>query len=97
MNGVFEALAHPIRREILELLKDGSSNAGDIASAFTITKPTLSMHLSKLREAGLIRSERQGNAIIYSINISVIEDVMLGFMSRVGATKPSQQTIRKGV
>jgi len=97
MNTVFEALAHPIRREILEMLKDDSRNAGDIASAFAITKPTLSVHLAKLREAGLIRSERRGNAIIYSINLSVIEDVMLGFIGRLGATTPRTQTIQKGV
>jgi ArsR family transcriptional regulator, arsenate/arsenite/antimonite-responsive transcriptional repressor len=97
MNGAFEALAHPTRREILEMLKDGSRNAGDIASAFAIAKPTLSMHLAKLREAGLIRSERQGNTIIYSINLSVIEDVMLAFMSRLNATKPSTHIVRKGV
>jgi ArsR family transcriptional regulator, arsenate/arsenite/antimonite-responsive transcriptional repressor len=97
MNAVFEALAHPIRREILEMLKDGSRNAGDIASAFAITKPTLSVHLSKLREAGLIRSERRGNTIIYSINLSVIEEVMLGFMSRLNPATPPVQTIEKGV
>lgn len=97
MNAVFEALAHPIRREILEMLKDSSRNAGDIASAFAITKPTLSVHLAKLREAGLIRSERRGNSIVYSINLSVIEDVMLGFIGRLNATTPLAKTIQKGV
>jgi ArsR family transcriptional regulator, arsenate/arsenite/antimonite-responsive transcriptional repressor len=95
MNAVFESLAHPIRREILEMLKDSSRNAGDIASAFAITKPTLSVHLAKLRKAGLIRSERRGNMIVYSINLSVIEDVMLGFMNRLTATTPLAQTIHK--
>lgn len=97
MNAVFEALAHPTRRAILEMLKDGSRNAGEIASAFAISKPTLSAHLAKLREAQLVRSDRQGNAIIYSINLSVIEDVMLGFMSRLNATTPSTHTIQKRV
>lgn len=83
MNHVFEALAHPTRRAILEMLKDGSLNAGAIATAFVISKPTLSVHLAKLRQAELIRSEREGNSIIYSINLSVIEDVMLHFVNRL--------------
>jgi ArsR family transcriptional regulator, arsenate/arsenite/antimonite-responsive transcriptional repressor len=95
MNAVFEALAHPTRRAILEMLKDGSRNAGEIASAFAISKPTLSVHLAKLREAQLVRSDRQGNTIIYSINLSVIEDVMLGFISRLNAATPAERSTQK--
>lgn len=83
MNIVFEALAHPTRRAILELLKNGSRNAGDIAAEFDISKPTLSVHLAKLSEAGLVQSVRKGNMIFYSINLSLLEEVMMGFLNRV--------------
>ena len=85
MNKVFEALAHPIRREILELLKAGSRTAGELADAFDVSKPTMSGHFAKLREAGLIQADHRGTAIFYSINMSVLEEVLLGFMGKVGA------------
>jgi DNA-binding transcriptional ArsR family regulator len=84
MNTVFEALAHPIRRDILELLKSGSRTAGELADAFDVSKPTMSGHFSKLKEAGLIQADHRGTTILYSINISVLEEVLLGFMTRVG-------------
>jgi DNA-binding transcriptional ArsR family regulator len=56
MNVVFEALAHPIRREILELLKSGSRSAGELADKFEVSKPTMSGHFAKLKEAGLIHA-----------------------------------------
>jgi len=90
MNTVFEALAHQTRRAILELLKNGSRNAGDLAAEFDISKPTLSVHLAKLSEAGLVQSARQGNMIFYSINLSLLEEVMMGFLNRVNA-KPSDK------
>ena len=83
MNVVFEALAHPTRRAILELLKSGSCSAGEIADAFEVSKPTMSGHFAKLKEAGLIQADQKGTTIIYSINLSVLEEVLLGFMGRV--------------
>ena len=85
MNVVFEALAHPTRRAILELLKGGSRSAGEIADYFKVSKPTMSGHFAKLKEAGLIQADQKGTTIIYSINLSVLEEVLLGFMGRVGA------------
>jgi DNA-binding transcriptional ArsR family regulator len=85
MNSVFEALAHPTRREILEMLKEGSKSAGELAEAFRVSKPTMSGHFSKLKEAGLIHSDQKGTTIIYSINLSMLEEVLLGFMGKMGA------------
>jgi DNA-binding transcriptional ArsR family regulator len=84
MNNLFEALAHPTRREIVELLKSGSMSAGQIACRFDVSKPTLSGHFAKLRDAGLIHADRDGTSIIYSLNLSVLEEVLLGFMGRMG-------------
>lgn len=85
MNKVFEALAHPIRRDILELLKSGSRTAGELADAFEVSKPTMSGHFAKLKEAGLIHADQRGTTILYSVNMSVLEEVLLGFMGKVGA------------
>ena len=93
MNVVFEALAHPTRRAILEMLKAGSRSAGEIADAFHVSKPTMSGHFAKLKEAGLIQADQQGTTIIYSINLSVLEEVLLGFMGRVGAAEERQGEI----
>jgi DNA-binding transcriptional ArsR family regulator len=84
MNSVFEALAHPTRRQILEMLKGGSKTAGELAGAFQVSKPTMSGHFSKLKEAGLIQTDQEGAKIIYSINLSTLEEVLLGFMGKMG-------------
>jgi DNA-binding transcriptional ArsR family regulator len=84
MNQLFEALAHPTRREILEMLKKGSMSAGAIAERFDVSKPTLSGHFAKLKDAGLIHADKDGTSIIYSLNLSVLEEVLLGFMGRMG-------------
>ena len=87
MDSVFDALSHPIRREILEMLKQGSRSAGELAEAFPVSKPTMSAHFAKLKAAGLIQGEQRGASVIYSLNLSVLEEVLLGFMRRVGAAK----------
>jgi DNA-binding transcriptional ArsR family regulator len=94
LNLVFEALAHPTRRAILEMLKSGSKTAGELADAFDVSKPTMSGHFAKLKEAGLIQADQRGTTIFYSINLSVVEEVLLGFMGRVGAgeSKPAEPT-----
>ena len=92
MNQLFEALAHPTRREILELLKRGSLSAGMIAEHFDVSKPTLSGHFAKLRDAGLIHADKNGTSIIYSLNLTTLEEVLLGFMGRMGIA-PEQKDI----
>ena len=77
LQNTLRALADPIRREILNMLKKGSMSAGDIAAHFPVTAASVSRHLSVLKEAGLIRDSRGGKYIYYELNTSVLEDVML--------------------
>lgn len=72
-----KALSDPIRREILNLLKSGRMSAGEIAGHFSVTDASISRHLSVLKEADLIRDNREGKFIFYDINTSVLEEVML--------------------
>lgn len=75
----FKALADPTRRRVLELLRGGDLTAGEIADHFDMTKPSLSHHLSALKNAGLVDAERDGQNIIYSLNTSVLQDLMSWF------------------
>lgn len=72
----FKALSHPIRREILTLLKEKSLSAGDIASHFDLTGATISHHLNVLKKAGLVIERREKNFIYYELCTSVLEDIM---------------------
>ena len=92
MNVLFEALAHPTRREILEMLKKGSASAGEIAAKFDVSKPTMSGHFAKLKDAGLIHADKNGTSIVYSLNLSLLEEVLLGFMGRMGIA-PEQENV----
>jgi DNA-binding transcriptional ArsR family regulator len=76
MGDAWDALADPTRRKILSLLRGGDLNAGEIASRFDMTKPSISHHLNILKNADLVRAERSGQNIVYSINTSVLEDLM---------------------
>lgn len=80
MNKVFKALSDETRREILRILTNGDMSAGEIASNFNMSKPSISKHLDILREAELITSEKKGQFIIYSVNISVIQGALSGFL-----------------
>ena len=71
------ALADPIRRDILNMLKKGRMSAGDIAAAFPVTSASISRHLSVLKDADLIRDTREGKFIYYDLNASVLEEIML--------------------
>ena len=79
------ALADPVRRQILELLKQGSLSAGQIGEHFDITAAAISRHLSVLKEADLIRDDRQGKYIYYELNASVLEEIMLWIAMLKGA------------
>ena len=94
MTRVFDALSHPIRREVLELLKRGGMSAGDLADHFDVSKPTMSAHFAKLREAGLIQGEQRGGHIIYTLNLSTLEEALHGFMSRMGMNPPAPEDER---
>ena len=81
-----KALSDPVRRDILQLLKGGSRTAGDIASHFSMTAATVSYHLSRLKKADLIFESREKNYIYYSLNASVLEEVLLWVENLKGAT-----------
>ncbi len=81
MNAVFKALDDPSRRKILELLKDNDLSAGEISSAFSISKPSISHHLTILKSADLILAERHGQRIIYSLNTTVFQEVIAWIFS----------------
>ena len=71
---VFKALSDPSRRRILKILQDGSRTAGELSDGFDMTKGTLSHHFNVLKTAGLVRCERRGQQMVYSLNTSVLED-----------------------
>ena len=77
LQATLKALSDPIRREILSILKKGKMSAGDIVDHFPVTGASISRHLSVLKEADLIRDNREGKFIFYELNTSVLEDVML--------------------
>jgi len=77
LQNTLRALADPIRREILNLLKKGRLSAGEICDHFPVTGASISRHLSVLKEADLIRDNREGKFIYYDLNASVLEEIML--------------------
>ncbi len=76
MNKTFKALNDPTRRRILELLREKDLTAGQIAEQFDMTKPSISHHLDLLKQADLVGSRREGQFIVYSINATVIDDIV---------------------
>ena len=85
LQNTLKALADPIRREILNLLKDGRLSAGEIGEHFPVTAASISRHLSVLKEADLIRDTREGKYIYYELNASVLEEIMLWISDLKGA------------
>lgn len=80
IDAVFEALSHPVRRKILALLGSGPMSAGDLAAHFETSKPTMSAHFAKLRDAELVAVERRGTSLIYHRNMSILEEALTGLM-----------------
>lgn len=77
LQQTMKALADPVRREILNLLKGGRMSAGAITDHFPVTAASISRHLSVLREADLIRDTREGKFIYYELNASVLEEILM--------------------
>jgi DNA-binding transcriptional ArsR family regulator len=90
--GVFKALADPTRRQILQDLRAGELAAGDIASRFPISGPSISRHLSILKSAGLVTERRDANRILYSIVEERLANCVGGFLS---AVCPDQIVLRR--
>lgn len=86
-NETMKALSDPTRRAILNLLKEGSKTAGEIAGNFDMTGATISHHLSQLKKAGLLKESKQKNFIYYSLNASVLEEIMLWMNSLRGVNE----------
>ena len=84
IQSTMRALSDPTRREILNLLKQDSMSAGDIAGHFEMSVPAVSKHLSILKDAGLIRDRREGKYIYYELNASVLEEVLIWIESLRG-------------
>ncbi|WP_227764637.1 autorepressor SdpR family transcription factor [Zhaonella formicivorans] len=80
LQDTFKALSDNTRREILKLLREKDMTAGEIAGKFNITKPSISHHLNLLKQAGLVIDVRQGQNIYYSLNTSVVEEVLGWFL-----------------
>ncbi len=90
LQNTLKALSDPIRRDILDMLKNGRMSAGDIVSHFEVTGASISRHLSVLKDADLIRDKREGKFIYYEINTSVLEDIML-FITKLKGDKNNEK------
>ena len=86
-----KALSDPARREILNMLKAGRMTAGEIAGRFDMTNATVSYHLSQLKKAGLVFESREKNFIYYSLNASVLEEVLLWLQALRGGEEHENQ------
>jgi DNA-binding transcriptional ArsR family regulator len=91
MSDVFAALAHPARRKILKLLRNGPMSAGDLAAGFDLAKPTLSGHFAVLKGADLVTSERKGTTILYRLNMSVLDEALAALMSIAGTQSRGEE------
>lgn len=96
MSSVFKALSHPVRRRIVEMLRDGPMTSGDIAGGFEMSWPTVTGHLNALKEAGLVDTERDGSTIRYRLCISAVEEAvgfLMELMGKGNAATPSEERI----
>jgi ArsR family transcriptional regulator len=92
MNDAFQALSDPTRRQILRMLRSREMTAGEIADQFKLAKSTLSGHFNVLKNAGLIVAEKTGTTIVYSLNLSIVEETVATVMELfdVGVSKLKQ-------
>jgi ArsR family transcriptional regulator len=91
LNEVFKALSDPTRREVLRILSQGERTAGELAEPFDMTKPSMSHHFAVLKEAELIRSRREGQQIVYSLNTTVAEDVLTRLWDLFGTSRDGRE------
>ena len=91
MNNPFKALSDPTRRQIIQLLKERDLTAGEIADHFAMTKPSISHHLNSLKQAGLVLDERKGQNIVYTLNTTVVQEVLSWFLNILGTTEEKEK------
>jgi DNA-binding transcriptional ArsR family regulator len=89
MNRVFKALAHPVRRKIIAMLRARPMLSGEIAQAFDMAWPSVTAHLTALKEAGLVETERDGAQIRYRLNISAAEEALAFLLGLTGESVPA--------
>ena len=98
MGQVFKALSDPTRRRVLQLLRNGPMSAGELCEHFDVSKPTMSAHFAVLKEADLVHAEKAGKSVLYHLKLSVLEEVLLGFVHSFGlgaeAPEPKKETAR---
>ncbi|MBY9077070.1 winged helix-turn-helix transcriptional regulator [Paenibacillus sp. HN-1] len=87
MNDSFKALADPTRRQIIRLLRDKDMTAGEIAECFEMSKPSISHHLNALKAAGLVQDERHGQFIRYTLNTTVLQEVLSWMLELTGGSQ----------
>lgn len=92
LNTFIQAIAHPIRRDILKQLRVGPLTAGDLAAFHNVAKPTMSEHFKTLKEVGLIRGVRNGNHIIYHLNLTVAEEAIALVVNMLGTNKMEEKS-----
>ena len=80
MNIIFKALNDPTRREILQLLQERDMTAGEIVERFNISGPSISHHLDLLKQAKLVIAEKDGQYVYYSLNTTVVDEIMKWFL-----------------
>jgi DNA-binding transcriptional ArsR family regulator len=85
MNALFKALNDPTRRQMLDMLQKSDLTAGEIADQFEMTKPSISHHLDLLRQAGLVESTRRGQFITYTLNTTVLDELLAWLMGFTGS------------
>jgi DNA-binding transcriptional ArsR family regulator len=90
-NEAFQAMSDPTRREILRLLRERDMTAGEISEQFGLARSTLSGHFNVLKHAGLIVAEKRGTSIIYSLNLSVVEETLAAVIEILDSVR-----LRKG-
>jgi DNA-binding transcriptional ArsR family regulator len=94
MKDTFSALSDPTRRQILRLLRQGSRTAGEIAEEFELSKPTLSHHFRVLEAAGLVRSEKRGTSVVFTLQSNVLEDAAAELLELAGQAAPRRKKVR---
>ncbi len=87
MNSLFKALSHPVRRQIIAMLRNGPMVSGDIAAAFDMSWPTITGHLNALKDADLVSTEKHGQSVRYRLEISAVEEALAFLMDLGGAGK----------
>lgn len=95
VNKVLKALSDPTRRQILKLLSKGELSAGRLAEESDLTAATMTHHFNVLRDAELIRSRKEGTTVIYTLNASVLQEVMLLALELMGTQKQLEEETDK--